>query len=106
MRRRLRRRIGGSEGGLAHLFPRRRVAGLDRNRLLHGDARRDPHRQRVVRLVERDPGDPVAEEILAFAALDRRRRDVEGRGMHALMRAVDRRQPQHVVRIGDRRVVV
>ncbi len=106
MRRRLRRRIGRGEGGLAHLFPRRRVAGLDRNRLLHGDARRDPHRQRVVRLIERNPGDPVAEEVLPFAALDRRRRDVEGGGMHALMRAVDRRQPQHMVRVGDGGVVV
>ena len=74
--------------------------------LLHGDARRDPHGQRVVRLIERDPGDPVAEEILAFAALDRRRHDVERRGMHPLVRAVDRGQPQHVMRIGDRRRIV
>ena len=37
------------------------------------DARGDPHGQRVMRLVERDPGGPVAEEILPFAALDRRR---------------------------------
>jgi hypothetical protein len=55
-----------------------------------------------VRLIEFDPRHPVAEEIVPFAPFDRRGLDVERRGMNALSQAVDRRQPQHVARIGDR----
>ena len=88
------------------LLPWRRGAGVGHRVALDRDPGRDPHAERVVRLIELDPGHPVAEEIVAFAPPDRRGLDVERSGMHALSGTIDRREPQHVARIGDRRRVV
>ncbi len=82
MRGRVGREIGGGERRLPNRLPRggrfRRHIALDR------DPRRDPNTQRIVRLIEFDPGHPVAEEIVPFAPFDRRGLDVERRGMNAL----------------------
>src|SRR5947207_2172992 len=59
-----------------------------------------------MRLIERNPCDPIAEEVLSFAALDRRRRNVQSRGMHALVLAIDRSETQDMVRISHRRCVM
>ncbi len=56
-----------------------------------------------MRLGEIDPGEAIAEEIAAFAPLDRRRHDVERGGLHALAGAIDRGEAKHVMRVGDLR---
>ena len=88
---------------VAHLLPGRRRADIHRGEVLHGHARDQLDDQFFVRAIEPDPGEMIAEEVIALAALRRHRIDLQGGRMHPLPHAIDRRQPQHVVRIGDRR---
>src|SRR5204863_5679491 len=74
---------------------------VDRRLWFDRNPRRDPDRERIMRLVERDPGHLVAEEVGALPALDRRRPNVERSSMDALPLAIDRGEPQCVMRICD-----
>ena len=100
VRGRVRADVAGHHHVGAHLFPRRRLRrGLGQR--LDRDPRRDLDREVVMGFLEPDPGHVIAEEVEALAPLDRHRGNLERGGMHALARPVDRRQMQHVVRIGD-----
>ena len=107
MRRRLRRQIGAGERRVAHILPGGRRRGIDRGR--RARRRRAPRPARVsvscgwssAIQVMRLPKKSCPSRRSTGAGLD-----IERRGMHALIRAVDRREPQHMARIGDRRRVV
>ncbi len=53
----------------ADCFPRGRGERLRQRERIHGDASGDFHRQLLVSLFQYDPGEAIAEEILALAAL-------------------------------------
>ena len=72
---------------------------------IDGNAGRQFHRQRFVRLFDFDPGQAVAEKILALAPVQRLGHDLQGGEVDALTGAVDRHQAQYVPRMGDRRCV-
>jgi hypothetical protein len=59
-----------------------------------------------VGLIKRNPGHAIAEEVLPFATLDRRRREIERRRDDALPRTIDQPEPHDMPRMRDRRRLV
>jgi hypothetical protein len=115
MRRRQRPDVGCGKRLLADLFPGRRGGGgphstLPRKQGREGrgidrNARRQFDRQPVVRGLDLDPGEAVAEKILALAAVRGLGQGLQRSEMHALAGAMHRRQPQHVMGMRHRRGV-
>ncbi len=77
MRRRHRPEIGGGGDRVALRLERGCRQRVRLGKRVHRDASGHLHRQPVMRLLQRHPGDAIAEEILALAQLRRLRRNLQ-----------------------------
>ena len=79
MRGRQRADIARCEGLVAHGFPGRRRARRKLDQRIDAHARRNLTVSVVVRLLDLDPGQAIAEKILALAPVQRFGRDLQAR---------------------------
>ena len=102
MCRRQRPHIARCESFFTHRFPRRRRSRRRFDGRIDGDTCGQFDGQRLVRLLDFDPGEAIAKKILTLAPVPGLRNDLQRREMHALAITVNRRQAQHVIGVRHR----